>query len=317
MRSSHSDPNVADVSLRQLEVFRAIVATGSTLGAARSLDISQSAVSRLLTQLEETLGVQLFWREKGRLIPTQEEKLLFPQIQDLLERALRLRHSAEEIRRGNSGAVSLRVAFPNSMTLGILPTLVKCFLAEHSEIVIEVMTGPYNSIERMIMDGDVELGFLRLPLQQNAIDTTAVVETDSVCVMTRDHPLASREWLSVDDLRHQPLVLLGRQRAPRRDVDIAFFEAGVSPRVTVETHSVSAACGFAAQGIGIAIVNRLMAQDFRHLSLVTVPLRPAISHVFALGFLKSRPLSTTARAFADHSATWLRELSGQREAVPR
>ncbi|MFD2237552.1 LysR family transcriptional regulator [Aureimonas populi] len=310
MRSPHSDGRSGDVSLRQLEVFRAIVANGSTLGAARELEISQSAVSRLLTQLEETLGVQLFLREKGRLIPTPEERQLFPLMQDLLERALRLRHSAEEIRRGGARGVALRVAFPNSMTLGILPMLVKDFLALHEETVIEVMTGPYNSIERMIVDADVELGFLRLPIQQSAIDTTAIIETDSVCVMTADHPLAGRGSLTVDDLRHRPLILLGHQRAPRRDVDTAFFEAGIVPRVRVETHSVSAACGFAAQGIGIAIVNRLMAQDFGHLSLVMVPLRPPIRHVFALGFLKTGPLSTTARAFADYSSNWMRQLSG-------
>jgi DNA-binding transcriptional LysR family regulator len=64
------------MNFKQLEVFQAVMASGSTTGAAQRLDLSQSAVSRLLAQFEEDLGLRLFVREKGRLVPTGEAEAL-------------------------------------------------------------------------------------------------------------------------------------------------------------------------------------------------------------------------------------------------
>lgn len=60
------------MNFRQLEVLRTLLVTGSTTATARAMGLSQSGVSRLLQQLESDLSLQLFARDKGRLIPTPE-----------------------------------------------------------------------------------------------------------------------------------------------------------------------------------------------------------------------------------------------------
>ncbi|MDP2284909.1 MAG: LysR family transcriptional regulator, partial [Pseudohongiella sp.] len=65
-----------EMNLKSLECFRAIMQTGSATAAARQLDLTQPGVSRLLKILEDEVGGELFYREKGRLIPTQEAQLL-------------------------------------------------------------------------------------------------------------------------------------------------------------------------------------------------------------------------------------------------
>src|SRR5256885_16706891 len=69
-------PPVQPMNFKQLEAFQAIMLSGSTTGAAERLGLSQPGISRLLAQLEQDLGLRLFIREKGRLVPTQEAEAL-------------------------------------------------------------------------------------------------------------------------------------------------------------------------------------------------------------------------------------------------
>lgn len=101
-----------DVNLKQLEAFQAIMATGSTIGAATRMDLSQSAVSRLLTQLEEHLGFSLFLRRKGRLMATPEAQELLGQVSALVDNLQRVQRLADELRVGRSQRSLLRVAVP-------------------------------------------------------------------------------------------------------------------------------------------------------------------------------------------------------------
>ena len=80
----------SEISLRELEVLQALVANGTAISAARRLDISQSAVSRRLAQLEERLGFKLFLRTNGRLVPTIEALSLSEQLAPVLETLARL-----------------------------------------------------------------------------------------------------------------------------------------------------------------------------------------------------------------------------------
>jgi DNA-binding transcriptional LysR family regulator len=160
MREAHT------VDMDLLRTLRAITETGSTLAAAAELNVSQSAVSRRLTQLEELLGLPLFTRDKGRLIPTPENRALMPQIRTMLDHQHRLTTRAEELRTGNASSVTLRVAVPASMTLAILPEILAEFLARNDRVQVEVHTGAYDTIERMLTDERAELGFLRAPAQR-------------------------------------------------------------------------------------------------------------------------------------------------------
>jgi DNA-binding transcriptional LysR family regulator len=73
------------MNLKPFEAFRAVAVTGSTTAAARSLDVSQSAVSRLVAQLEAALGLDLFRRDRGRLVPTAEARELLDPVTEAIE----------------------------------------------------------------------------------------------------------------------------------------------------------------------------------------------------------------------------------------
>lgn len=289
-----------------LRTFQAVSEAGSTIGAAALLGVSQSAVSRRLAQLEKELGLQLFVRERGRLLPTRDNRELKAQIAALLDHGARLAMRARELQTGNAASTTLRIAIPASMVQSLLPGILIDFLQSHDRVQVEVHSGPYDTIERMLLDERAEVGFLRLPTHRSGLVTTPVIEAPTVCMMPSDHPLAAKPVVSVRDLAGVPLILLGRMRQPRREIDELFFTVGLRPEIRVEVHSVMTACALAAHGLGVTLVNELMARDFCHLPILMRPLKERLLHQFAFASSETTPMTAAAQNFVDVAARHLR-----------
>ncbi|MFD1881403.1 LysR family transcriptional regulator [Paracoccus pacificus] len=285
------------MDLELLRTYKAIAETGSTIGAAERLGLSQSAVSRRLAQLEQVLNLPLFLRDRGRLIPTRESRHIEAQMLLLVDQGDRLAARAAELRSGNAAQIALRVAVPISLMQSLIPQILTEFLAKHDRVQVELHFGAYDTIERMLIDERAEIGFLRMPIQRPGLRSLPVIKAPTVVVMPHDHPLAAKPVVSPQELSRVPLILLGRMRAPRREIDELFFDKGLRPNVRLEVHSVMAACALAAQGLGVTLVNGLMAEDFRHLPIAIRPLNEAIVHRFAFATNEAMPMSAAAEAF--------------------
>ncbi len=298
------------MDLELLRTYKAIAETGSTNAAAVRLGLSQSAVSRRLAQLEQELDLPLFLRDRGRLIPTREGRNIEAQMLLLLDQGDRLADRATELRAGNAASITLKVAVPISLVQSLIPQILAEFLESHDRVQVEMHFGAYDTIERMLIDGRAEIGFLRMPIQRPGLRNLPVIEAPTVVVMPQDHPLSALPEVSLRELSGVPLILLGRMRAPRREIDDMFFEVGLRPNVRLEVHSVTAACSFAAHGLGVTLVNGLMAQDFRHLPIAIRPLRERIIHRFSFVTSETVPMSVTAEAFIAHASQYLRSALG-------
>ena len=286
------------MNLKQLEAFKAIMATGSTIGAAGRMGLSQSAISRLLTQLEDTLGFALFVRRKGRLSATAEAEELLGEVDTLIDNMQRVERLAGELRLGRSTRSLLRVAVPTSMSQHLLPRIIAEFLRDREDTVVELLTGSYDALERAVLDRSADFAFVRLPTEQQDFDIIPVLETEGVCVMPRGHVLCEKSVITPEDLRDTPLVLLGRQRTLRNELDQVFRAAHITPNVRVEVHAVSGACALVAEGIGVSIINGLLATDFAYLPIETRPFRPMLPYAFGFAFRDDVPRSIVAGSFA-------------------
>ena len=296
------------MKLKDLEAYRAVLTTGSTKAAAGVLGVTQSAVSRRITQLEADLDLKLFVRDKSRLVPTRASRFLEQHVQDVLQRMFIVADPDAYLRLGKAAMVTLRVAVPSSMARVIMPRIVAAFLKEHPELRFEILHGPYDEIQRMLQGRQAEIGFLRLPVSEAGQVHAGVLTTTSVCVLPKGHRLLALETIHAQDLRNEDMILLGWRRAPRRDLDVAFSVAGVRPKVRIETHSVTSACGFVAQGIGVSIVNALLVQECLDLPIEVRPFKPDILHQFAFAHIATPDLSEIGVLFLDFATRHLRAL---------
>ncbi|MGB9173923.1 MAG: LysR family transcriptional regulator, partial [Bradyrhizobium sp.] len=115
------------MNLRHMEVFHAIMRTGSVTGAARALNVTQPAVSAVLKHCESQLKMKLFARVSGRLQPTAEARAIFPEIAAIFGRVEAVNALTQDLVGGRLGTLSVAAAVP--IANGYLAKAVATFIA--------------------------------------------------------------------------------------------------------------------------------------------------------------------------------------------
>jgi DNA-binding transcriptional LysR family regulator len=277
-----------------------LLATGSTIAAAKTMGLSQSGVSRLLQQLEADLSLTLFVRDRGRLVPTPEAQILARDAEHVLLGLDRFSSLATDLRSGAAGPEVVRIGLPASMWENFAPPMLVEYARNFPGIRIETFFETTTTIKRLVEERVIDFGFLRNEGEISAgIELQQVATGFSVCVIHKDHPLAALKEISPKDLRNVPLILIGRQRPARILLDQTFTQAGVRQNVKIETHTNSSACAYVAHGLGVSILSSFFANLYRHLPVVQRPYVPKSTQEFGLATAAGTPLSLAAQALME------------------
>ncbi|WP_454857956.1 LysR family transcriptional regulator [Rhizobium binxianense] len=288
------------MNIRQLEVLRTLLATGSTIATAKAMGLSQSGVSRMLQQLESDLSISLFVRDRGRLIATPEAAVLARDADNVLLAVERMAGHAEDLRNGALGPEIVRIGLPSSMWENFAPAMLIHYIRDFPGVRIETFFETTTAINRLVEERVIDIGFLRMEGESGpGIEIDRVATGESVCVVPQDHPLAELEEITVKDLRNAPLILIGRQRPNRMALDQAFKRAGVKQMVKIETHTNSSACSYVAHGLGVTIISSFYANLYRDLPVVQRPFLPRSKQEFGLARASGVPLSIAAQGLSD------------------
>jgi DNA-binding transcriptional LysR family regulator len=282
---------------KQLDVFRAVMSTGSTIGASAVLKLSQSAISRQLAALEAEIGFPLFHRDRGRLVARPEAHLLAQEVGELADVLARLKRRTEELGAGRFGRTLIKMGFPHSMTTTMLPGLIREFLADAKEISVELVAGPYDFIERAVTGRTADFGFVRLPTEDLGFEVIPLLSSGMLCAVPADHALAARKSVCAEDLADTNLVLLGRLRHNRQDIEERLRRAQGSVRCRVETHSVESSIALVAEGVGISIVPSHIGSFIASERVRLIPLEPQSWSDYGIIHLRDSPLSRPMQRF--------------------
>ncbi|CAB3687257.1 LysR family transcriptional regulator [Achromobacter pestifer] len=277
------------MNFKQLEAFHAFMTTGSTIEAAQRLGASQPAVSRLLSQFEQDLGVALFVRRKGRLHPTNEAEALLPDVQNMIADAESLHRHVNQLRLGGLRRTLIRVQLPSTVAQSVMPDVTEVFLSDFPDVALEILVGTYETSEVAVLGREADLALVRSPPMNSGLNMVLQLATEAVCILPPGHALLKQETISAADLIGEDLVLLGRQRSLRHQIDLVFRQARMMPQIRAEVHSVEMACRLVAQGLGVSIVNGLFAHLCRDMGIECRPFRPKIDYYLGMATLAGQP----------------------------
>lgn len=287
---------------RQLEAFRAVMLTGSITAGAVHLRVTQPAVTRLVRDLERKLGFRLFERFRGRLTPTAPALEFYYEIEKCFVGLDRIAKAASDIRQGRAGR--LRIAAIPALAVGVLPQLLAAYLAERPQIRIDVVDGSSPEIAHWVADGMFDLGFGTLAATHPAVDIHRLPGMPAVAVMSKDHPLAAQPVIGPADLDGHGLIMLAATTRLRMQLDAVLKEAGIEPRLRVETPLSSIACALAAAGAGVAVVEAFTADLLQGLAPAVRPFRAEIVNDYAMLTPSGRSLAPTVIEFMERAHSW-------------
>lgn len=190
------------LNLRQIEVFRAIMITGSISGAARLLSVSQPAISRLLAYTEDRLALRLFERVRGRVQPTPEARRLFQEVDQVHQGVVRVNELAEELRERGTGSVRI-VASP-SVGQTLVPDAIARLRERFPDLRVEFEVLTILEIIAKVVAGRADLGVSILPVDEPTLDMEVLTEGRLMVIMPRDHALARLRVVRPADLAPYP-----------------------------------------------------------------------------------------------------------------
>jgi DNA-binding transcriptional LysR family regulator len=280
-----------------VEAFRAVMVSGSTTAAARILHTSQPNISRSIAQLEKATGLRLFERLPGKVVPTNDGFSFFKEVQRSFVGLQRLEEAAKRINRFSGGL--LRIAAVPTLAHGLIPRAIKRFVEIYPEASISLHAGHSTAVSQWVDEQSCDIGVVSDLDQSYGFENEELYQIDGVCLMTKGHRLAAKSTIGPTDLAGERYISFSRNDYGRSNVDNIFEEAGISRNVTLETPYSSITCVLVAQGLGIAIVNPIAAQDYQHMGVVTRPFRPSIRHVAALIYPKGRSRDRLVSSFVE------------------
>lgn len=295
------------MNLRQIEAFKAVIESGTVTRAAARLNISQPAVSKLLQLFERGAGLTLFTRDKGRLSPTSEARLLYEEVERIFQGAGRVRQAAEEIRSLQRG--SLAVGVMPALSVGFVQEVLARLKVRQPGVSVYVHGRETPKLMEQLVTQQIELFCSVVHVEHPEVRMELLCKVPLVCILPPGHRLAGRREIACKDLAGERFASFRHDSIVRRRIDQAFEDAKVKRTIALEAPMAPSICAFVARGLGVSVVNPLYVGAFAP-ALVVRPFRPRIDSSIFLATRRGR-LSMLGEAFAQAA----REVAAEAEAA--
>jgi len=285
------------LSVRHIEVFRAIMAAGSVTGAARLLFTSQPTVSRELARLEQVTGLNLFEREGGRLVATAQALLLIEEVERAYVGLERIDRFAQAIRNFEQGRLAITCLPLFSQTL--LPKACQRFHQQHRGVSVSIVAQESPLLEESLVAQQHDLGLTEVEQTPRGAYGELLFSANMVCVLPEHHPLQAKAELELSDFHEVDFINLASLDTYRQRLDQHFRAAGVNRRTVIETTSAASVCAMVRQGLGVAIINPLSGLEAAQGGLPIRRLRVSVPYQVMLIRPDHRPASAAVEPFCE------------------
>ena len=238
------------MELRTLQYFVTVAEELNITRAAAMLNISQPPLSLQMKNLEEELDTVLFVRGKRQLTLTESGKLLYQRAKDILSLSEKTLWEIRSLKAGMTGTVSIGLV--EGMAPDIAGEWFAGFLKEHPQVHFRILDGNSDDLIEKMRGGLIDLAVITAPYDQQLLNSFPVGQERMVALMRRDHPLAERESLRIEDLLSEPLIVPSR-KAHVDNIRRWFRGSGGQPDIICEMDNYLDAAALAGRGVGISI----------------------------------------------------------------
>lgn len=244
------------MTLRHMKIFLQVYRMQNITKAAKTLHMTQPAVTRAIQEIEGYYGVCLFERINQRLWVTESGKRLYAQALhivdafDTMEKGLRNWDSFGVLRVGAS------------ITLGnfLLPELVCRFQRQNPEIQVRVTISNGSSLQKALLNNQLDLALIEGGVEEADLYAEALSADHLVLILAPHHPLLEKESIVLNDLLAYPFLLRETGSAGRSLVDQVFAARGIPLHPLWESVSTQAIVQAVGCGIGLSFLPEQLVQ---------------------------------------------------------
>jgi len=294
------------LGLRPIEVFEAVLQLGSYTRAADRLGVSQAAVSKTIAYLEQRLGLRLFVRENGRMVPTLAAGRLEPLAARVLERTGEVRRLIDGLGREQP----VRIAVAPTYAVGLLPRVVAEFVKSRPETPLDIRVTTTTSMHEALREEEVDFGLAGGALVDPGLHDDLLGHDELVVLAPKDHPLAGRGTVDFADYVRHTHISLPIRHPIGRAISEAMEKDAERPSSVIVVDAFELGVHLCEAGVAPVVVSRLSSLQADYERVVRLRLRPAMHYAVVARRLRTTALSAPAR----HFVALFREALGRVEA---
>jgi DNA-binding transcriptional LysR family regulator len=299
--------DMATATYRQIEAFKAVMDAGRVTDAANNLNLSQPAVSKLLANFEQALGMKLFIRDRKRLTATAEAHALLREINKIFVGVQDVTRFASELRNMRTG--ELTIVSVAALGQRHVPRVIAGFLRDHTSVNVGLHIRSSSEVADWTASQKADIGISMMPVDHPAVRDEILCEVDAVCVLPNGHHLGRKPFIEPRDLSGENFISFMRDGRLRHVIDSIFEQAQVSRQLRVDAFMSDSACAFVAADVGVSIVEPFTAAEYAmSKQLIIKPFRPPVLYQFRLLFPRFRAPSLVTQAFVEKLQTSIRTL---------
>ena len=282
------------MNIQKYMAFVKAVEYGSFTKAADALNYTQSGISRMINDLESEWGVSLFERGRAGISLTSDGLKLLPLLKRICNEHENLLMQVEDLHGMQTGII--RIGTFSSVATQWLPNMIKAFKKEYPNIDFELLLGDYTEIEKWIIEGRVDFGFLRLPTKIE-METIFLEQDRLLVILPQDHPFADCEKFPINELLNSPFMLL--EKGAKAEISEIFDRHQISPQVDFTTWDDYAIMSMVENGLGISILPELILNRIPYQIIAKELEVPAFRNI-GIAMREKNSLSLAAKRFQEY-----------------
>ncbi len=301
-----------EMTLRQIEVIRAVMLTGTIGGAAQMLNVSAPGISRLVKHTEESLGLRLFERKAGLFTPSVEASAVFEQVREVYRGVENLQVALTALQKGED----VRLAFASAPSIAqfIAARVLKRVRNRYADLFVDLnILKIEETVDYLLLERG-EFVIMSSAVQNAAIENEKIAEGRLAVILPEGHRLAEKNLISAADLEDEPLIGVDPSDPYGALLADPFRRAGIELRHTMRGRFAQTVVSLVRHGLGVALIDEFSVAEVYMPGLVRRSLAEEVKVETYVNTKKGRVLS----GFAEYAIQqFRRELARAVEEGPK
>lgn len=283
------------VELRDLQLFMCVVEQESYTKAAATMYVSQPTLSKSIKRLEQELDTKLLHRTTRKVSATDEGLVVYAYAKRIVDTKKELDRSLQDMRDVQKGAI--RIGIPPLIGTLFFPEIAQKFHQQFPHVTLELVEHGAKTIGELIHSGNVDVGFMVLPVNDTAVTVERFVDDDFVVYVNVNHPLASKKIITITELQQEPFIIFSDDFALHDFILRSCEEAGFTPNVAYKSSQWDLITELIALNLGVTILPRAIYEKQANPSVKVITLAEPLVWRLGIVTLNGRYQSVALKAW--------------------
>ncbi|SMX43145.1 LysR family transcriptional regulator [Actibacterium lipolyticum] len=258
-----------EITLRQVEMIRAVMLRGTINGAAEHLGVSPPGVSRLIKHTEESLGIRLFERRAGLFVPAVDAGPVFDQIRAVYKGVENLQSALGSLKKGED--VRLSFASAPSVAQFIAARAIRTIRRRYPDLFVDLNILKIEETPDYLLLERGEFVIMSSPVHNPGIESTEIATGKIVAILPEGHKLAQKDVVTIADLANEPLIGVDPSDPYGEIMAQPFRDAGIEPKHSMRGRFAQTVVSLVRHGLGVALIDEFSVAEVYMPGLVRRP----------------------------------------------